>query len=180
MERLEARVKQAAQALADAESEARARLAEILKTWSVLFARRMAAAGPQWRHAHIAEEGFTPVVNGESFDQVSVAGSTLALVELNALVSLRELGREVPGSSVPGLLVVDAALTGLSDAPADVRVRQYLLDLFAQTAAGDGPLSQIVTASQEAIGGVPGARTIALSKTDPYIPGLVLADATVA
>ncbi|MER5352628.1 hypothetical protein ABT093_20125 [Kitasatospora sp. NPDC002551] len=176
VKRLESAVRKAAQALADAQSQARARLDVLLKKWSVLFARRMAAAGTQWRHAHIAQEGFTPVVNGESFDQVSVAGSTLALVELNALVSLRELGQQVAGSSVPGLLVVDAALAGLSDTPADARVRTYLLRLFAQTAAGDGPLSQIVTASQEAIGGHPGARTIALSRHEPYIPGLVLPD----
>ncbi|MET9396073.1 hypothetical protein [Kitasatospora sp. NPDC002965] len=176
VKRLEVAVREAAQALADVQSQAQARLADLLKKWSVLFARRMAAAGARWRHAHIAEDGFTPVVNGESFDQVSVAGSTLALVELNALVSLRELGQQVATSSVPGLLVVDAALAGLSDTPADARVRTYLLHLFAQTAAGDGPLSQIVTASQEAIGGHPGARTIALSKSEPYIPGLVLAD----
>ncbi|MDH6130064.1 hypothetical protein [Kitasatospora sp. GP82] len=176
VKRLEVEVRRAAQVLADAESEARERLTDLLKRWSVHFARRMASAGAQWRHAYIAEAGFTPVVNGENFDQVSVAGATLALVELNALVSLREVGREVTGSSVPGLLVVDAALAGLSDAPDDQAVRAYLLDLFAATARGEGPLSQVMTGSQEAIGDVPGGRRIALSKGERYIPGLVLPD----
>ncbi|MFE4399076.1 MULTISPECIES: hypothetical protein [Streptomycetaceae] len=175
--RLEEEARTASEAVNEAESEARQRVADLLKRWSVLFARRMARAGGQWRHAYIAERGFTPVVNGEAFDSVSVAGATLALVELNALLSLRDLGQEVPGSSVPGLLVVDSALVGLSDTPSDLAVRTYLLEAFAEAARGEGPLSQVVTASQELVGEVPGARRTVVSRTAPYIPELVLPDA---
>ncbi|MFF2819606.1 hypothetical protein ACFVT9_29305 [Kitasatospora cineracea] len=155
----------------DEESAARARLAEVLKSWSVHFARQLADAGQEFAGAHIAERGFTPVVDGEVFDQVAVAGPRLALVELVALVSLREVGREIAGSSVPVLIVVDAPLAGLGDARADAAARAYLRRLCADTAAGRGPLSQIITASREALAEeTPGARRLHLTPDDRYIP----------
>ncbi|WP_414170969.1 hypothetical protein ACMATS_38295 (plasmid) [Streptoverticillium reticulum] len=148
----------------------------LAQRWSFFFEKRMKATDPQVRSASIDADGFSPLVNGRSFDAQAVAGAVLVRININAMLALRDLMAEVPAILLPGFLLIDSPLSGLGthghDREAGEMMLRTLTDCALRPDAQDG-VQQVICAVNDPLSEpVSGVREILVGKTVRYIPGL--------
>ncbi|MFJ8536870.1 hypothetical protein [Streptomyces sp. NPDC093591] len=165
----------------EAEKKLAAQLKDLVEQWSRHFATRIRAVNADVRHAHIDPETFLPHVDGLAFDEQAVAGGPQTLANVCAMLSLRDVAREVPTVRLPLFFMVDSPLSGLGGQGLDGQMAERLMEQLAHAAAvadADGTPMQIIAAVNDPLTRpLNGVREIRLDRSDRYIPAQLEAEA---
>ena len=159
-----------------AEKDVDTHVKTLTERWSSFFLSRMQACDREVRSAFIDPEDFSPTVNGHDFDSQVVAGARLAIINVNAALSLRDLAREVPSMLVPQFLAIASPLSGLGSHGEDARIAANVMRMLSDAATvcdrQGRPIQLIIAVNDPLAQPSPGVREIHVSKEDGFIPGL--------
>ncbi|WP_414166390.1 hypothetical protein ACMATS_00315 [Streptoverticillium reticulum] len=175
-DRLEAAKNTAQEEFKSAEEDVSEHVKALVTRWSLFFEERMKATDAQVRSASIDAEDFSPLVNGRPFEAQAVAGAVLVRVNINAMLALRDLMREVPAIRLPGFLMIDSPLSGLGTQGHDRQACETMLRALVDCAIRpdtQGHVQQVICAVNDPLDQpLPAVRQILVDKTGRYIPGL--------
>ncbi|MFC1421293.1 hypothetical protein [Streptacidiphilus cavernicola] len=148
----------------------------LTERWSSFFLARMQSCDPRVRSAFIDPEDFSSNVDGHDFDSQVVAGARLGIINMNAALSLRDVGREVPSMLVPQFLAIDSPLSGLGSHGEDARIAANVMRMLSEAAITcdrqGRPPQLIIAVNDPQAQPATGVREIHISKASGFIPGL--------
>ncbi|MEU6994652.1 hypothetical protein ABZ953_28845 [Streptomyces sp. NPDC046465] len=128
---------EARDALAAAQQERETRRKERIQLWSQHFLARVQTVLPGVERARIDSDTYTTVIGHTVLEDSSVAGGERILRNVCALLTLRDVAREVPAAPIPSLLVVDFPVYGSDTNETDRHTGTGILEQLVD-AAHDG------------------------------------------
>ncbi|MFJ5850784.1 hypothetical protein [Streptomyces sp. NPDC092903] len=148
---------------------------EVVGRWTELFLVRLQQINPSVETAYIDPADFTIRVKEHNdpdkiFADCSVMGSPKVVINVAALLSLRDLGRTDPGVRVPPLLIIDSPLADLGavDRATGDRLIDALINVASDTSS-DGYACQVIAATNDPLPrSYPDVREIRVATTQRF------------
>ncbi|MFE6759941.1 hypothetical protein ACFVDQ_41130 [Streptomyces sp. NPDC057684] len=158
---------EAREALPAAQHERETRRKERIQLWSQHFLARVQAVVPGVERARIDPDAHATVIGHAVFEDSSMAGGERILLNVCALLALRDVAREVPSAPIPSLLVVDFPVYGSDTNEADRHTGTRLLEQLVD-AARDGRGQVLIATRALPASAHDGVRHLALSPTHHF------------
>lgn len=129
---------------------------------------------PWYESAHVDRETYMPIVNGNSFDMLSVGGARKTIVNLAYHLANLTYALASPDVRMPALLLLDSPRKNVGREREDIAVSEAIYARLRAIQTGYGDKAQIIMADND----LPSSarrwiKEIPLSYDQPLVPGVV-------